>query len=183
MPVSSSKKYGPSNKPLLSFSTNTNNAIVPVDLHILGSITPNNLIIQNTLGGIAGIDNTGLGTLQGLNITTSDDNTVAGIDVDGNAFFNSISLSGTDGKGNYTFSISESLNELGNDSLVIKKHGKPLISISNDSFSEPLSNEPIVVSKLTITNKITIGSYEIDELLLGKLLALLSNEKLMTLIN
>ena len=79
-----------------------------------------------------------------------------------------LTFPGKDTKGDYTFEVSEP-DVFGNDSLIIKKNGKGLLSISNETatIEPPILNEPIRV------NSIKIGNTLLNEETLLKLLNLL----------
>ena len=79
-----------------------------------------------------------------------------------------LTFPGKDTKGDYTFEVSEP-DIFGNDSLIIKKNGKGLLSISNETatIEPPILNEPIRV------NSIKIGNTLLNEETLLKLLNLL----------
>ena len=97
------------------------------------------------------------------------------------SFSNGISFPNTDSRGDYTIKVSEPI--LGNDSLIIAKDGKPLLSISNDSASltEGPSTEiltidsPVIIkNNLNVFGSITIGTTIISESQLIKLIQLIN---------
>ena len=83
-------------------------------------------------------------------------------------------FTGKDGLGDYKIHVSDVFDQFGNDSLVISKNGKPLLSISND-FIDYVENsqESIVINKLTVSSTITIGTTVLNEEQLKKLLLLI----------
>jgi hypothetical protein len=94
---------------------------------------------------------------------------IQGLKGDSGIFSGILTFPGKDTKGDYTFEVSEP-DVFGNDSLIIKKNGKCLLSISNETatIEPPILNEPIRV------NSIKIGNTLLDEETLLKLLKLLN---------